>query len=447
MYDAIVIGAGVSGLMCANILSRMGAHVLVLEKEPRTGGMLQGFSRGGTAFDTGLHYVGGLGPGESLEWVFRYHNLTVLPWKRLDCSEEVITGGKSYLIPCGYDSFAEGMAEYFPHQRENLKCFTAELKNISGGIRNLEKDRLPLYGRSAAGFIEETISDKTLRKVLTSMGPRMEMRLESLPLYEYAMITAPFIESAWRLNAPSHTITDTLARQIVENGGEIKCGVAVDGIMQNEVHAKDQTFKAEEIISSIPPANMMPMVNQLRDIYKKRIVSLPQTEGMFTAYLTLSPGRIQYVNHSISIDNKVFIHFNVPENQDNWATKIELMMPVEDWPQTRSDDYSSWKDTLAREAVAIAQNRLPGLSSAVKEIYTTSPLTWQRYTGSASAFGIRKDYRSVLTTVISPRTPLPHLWFIGQSIGLHGMLGVSMTVLNTLSQIYGLETIRKEISL
>ena len=136
MYDAIVIGAGVSGLMCANILSRIGAHVLVLEKEPRTGGMLQGFSRGGTAFDTGLHYVGGLGPGESLEWVFRYHNLTVLTWKRLDFSEEVITGGKSYLIPCGYDSFAEGMAEYFPHQRENLKCFTAELKNISDNCAN-----------------------------------------------------------------------------------------------------------------------------------------------------------------------------------------------------------------------------------------------------------------------------------------------------------------------
>ncbi|MBO4416969.1 MAG: NAD(P)/FAD-dependent oxidoreductase [Bacteroidales bacterium] len=447
MYDAIVIGAGVSGLMCANIMSRMGAHVLVLEKEPKTGGMLQGFSRGGTAFDTGLHYVGGLGPGESLEWIFRYHNLTGLPWKKLDYGEEVIINGKSYLIPCGYDNFAMGMAEYFPHQRENLKRFASELKSVSGGIRDLEKDRLPLYERSAAEFLSETISNETLRKVLTSMGPRMEMRSESLPFYEYAMITAPFIESAWRLDAPSHTITDVLAKQVTENGGEIKCGVGVDCITQNEVRSKDQIFKAEEIISSIPPANMMPMVKQMRDIYKKRIVSLPQTGGMFTAYLLLSPGMIPYVNHNISIDNKVFIHFNVPDNQQNWATTLEIMMPVDEWPQTRSDDYFSWKADLAGQAIAIAQTRLPGLSRAVKEIYTSSPLTWQRYTGSASAFGIRKDYRSVLTTVLSPRTPLPHLWLIGQSIGLHGVLGVSMTVLNTLSQIYGLETIRKELSL
>lgn len=447
MYDAIVIGAGVSGLMCANILSRMGARVLVLEKEPRTGGMLQGFSRGGTAFDTGLHYVGGLGPGESLEWIFRYHNLTSLPWKKLDCSEEVITRGKSYLIPCGYDNFAEGMAEYFPHQRENLKRFAAELKSVSGCIRALEKDPLPLYERSAAQFLEDTITDETLREVLTSMGPRMEMRLESLPFYEYAMITAPFIESAWRLGAPSRTITDSLAKQVIENGGEIRCGVGADCITENEVRSKDQIFKAKEIISSIPPANMVSIVKGMRNIYRKRITSLPQTDGMFTAYLLLSPGMISYLNHNISIDNKVFIHFNVPENQKQWATKMEIMMPVEEWPLSRSDDYSSWKEDLASQAIDIAQRRIPGLSGAVKEIYTSSPLTWQRYTGSASAFGIRKDYRSVLTTVLSPHTPLPHLWLIGQSVGLHGLLGVSMTVLNTLSQIYGFETIRKELSL
>lgn len=447
MYDAIVIGAGVSGLMCANILSRMGANVFVLEKEPGSGGMLQGFSRGGTAFDTGLHYVGGLGPGEPLEWIFRYHNLTSLPWERLDCGEEVITGGKSYLIPCGYDNFVVGMAEYFPHQLENLRRFAAELKSVSDGIRNLERDRLPLYERSAARFLEDTITDETLRKVLTSMGPRMEMRLESLPFYEYAMITAPFIESAWRLAAPSRTITDALAKQVMENGGEIRCGVCADCISENEVRSKDQVFKAEEIISSIPPANMVSIANGMRNIYKKRIVSLPQTGGMFTAYLLLSPGTIPYVNHNISIDDKVFVHFNVPENQRQWATKLEIMMPVDEWPPARSDDYRSWKEDLANQAIAVAQRRLPGLSGAVKEIYTSSPLTWQRYTGSASAFGIRKDYRSVLTTVLSPRTPLPHLWLIGQSVGLHGLLGVSMTVLNTLSQIYGLETIKKELSL
>ncbi|MBP5538897.1 MAG: NAD(P)/FAD-dependent oxidoreductase [Bacteroidales bacterium] len=447
MLDVIVIGAGISGLMCANILSRTGLKVLVLEKEPRIGGMLQGFTRKGVSFDTGFHYVGGLGPGGSLEWIFRYHRLMDLPWVSLDASEEVCLDGKSYLVPCGFDAFVEGMARYFPSEREGLAAYAEALQNLCSHIKDWDFDRIPFFEKSAAAFLSETIQDPQLRRVLLAMGPRMEMRLESLPFYEYAQINGSFIESAWRLDAPAVRLAELLAEQVRGQGGDILCGCTVEKIAAQTVMAGGRTFSAPVIISTLPPASTVALTEGLRSSYKHRIRSLEETCGMFTAYLDLEPGLVPYVNHGVSLSGQVFVHFYPPMDRGPWADRIELMMPVAQCPAERGDDYERWKGLMAEQVLAVAETRFPGLKNAVKAVCTSSPLTWQRYTGSASAFGVRKDYRAVLNTVLSCRTPLPGLWLAGQSLALHGLLGVSMTVLHTISHIYGKQLIRKEFSL
>ena len=58
VWDVIVIGSGGSGLVSANLLSRAGLKVLVLERHDRVGGCLHSFDAGGYEFDTGVHYVG-----------------------------------------------------------------------------------------------------------------------------------------------------------------------------------------------------------------------------------------------------------------------------------------------------------------------------------------------------------------------------------------------------
>ncbi|MCG3136412.1 MAG: putative thiazole biosynthetic enzyme [Phycisphaerae bacterium] len=55
-YDAIVIGSGLAGLTCANVLGKQGASVLLLEQHYNFGGMATWFKRpGGHIFDISLH--------------------------------------------------------------------------------------------------------------------------------------------------------------------------------------------------------------------------------------------------------------------------------------------------------------------------------------------------------------------------------------------------------
>ena len=83
-YEVVIIGSGFGGLVCAHLLAKAGKRVLVLERQLQPGGCIQSYQRKGQAFDTGLHYVGGLGEGQTLNRIFSHLGLMRLPWHRLD---------------------------------------------------------------------------------------------------------------------------------------------------------------------------------------------------------------------------------------------------------------------------------------------------------------------------------------------------------------------------
>jgi all-trans-retinol 13,14-reductase len=71
-YDILVIGSGMGGLVCADILGKEGYKVCVLEKNQQIGGSLQTYVRDKVIFDSGVHYLGGLEKGQNLYQIFQY---------------------------------------------------------------------------------------------------------------------------------------------------------------------------------------------------------------------------------------------------------------------------------------------------------------------------------------------------------------------------------------
>ena len=75
------------------------------------------------------------------------------------------------------------------------------------------------------------------------------------------------------------------------------------------------------------------------------------------------------------------------------------------------------------------------------------PLTYWDYTGTpeGSAYGLRKDFREPLLTLLSPRTPVENLLLTGQNLILHGVQGVTMTALFTCAEVLGKDYVWNEI--
>ncbi len=86
-YDAVIVGAGVSGLISALALSKEGKKVLVLEKENYIGGVCRSYKVDGYTVDTGPHIITRLDSGP----------MRVLMDKYFDVIPNFVPFGKYYL--------------------------------------------------------------------------------------------------------------------------------------------------------------------------------------------------------------------------------------------------------------------------------------------------------------------------------------------------------------
>ena len=109
-YDVIIIGAGLGGLLSANILSREGYNVCVVDKNAQLGGCLQVFGRCKCIFNTGLNYTEALGEEQILNRYFKYFGImNDLPIKQLDkdCFELITFKDKEYKFAQGHERVVE----------------------------------------------------------------------------------------------------------------------------------------------------------------------------------------------------------------------------------------------------------------------------------------------------------------------------------------------------
>jgi all-trans-retinol 13,14-reductase len=481
-FDVVIIGAGLGGLECGYILAKNGYSVCVLEKESQIGGCLQTFKRGKNTFDTGLHYVGGLGEGESLNRLFKYFDLMDLPWQKLDdnCFDEVILNGKPYQFAMGHERFVETLAQDFPHQRENLKHYSDILRTVGDNLFDTFRAKdpkeiynSPLFTHSAYDFLNETIDDPTLRNVLAGTSLKMELNAEKLPLYFFAQINDSFIRSAWRINGGGSQIADSLANRIQKMGGHVCTNakatklIETDGKISSVVINDNEEITADYFISDIHPSTTLELIKEsqkIRNLYRKRISNLPNTYGIFTANIALKEGCIPYLNRNQYIyetddlwsycqyqpsrkTDCALVSYTIPES-GKYAKSLDILTPmhweeVKQWentqPMHRDDAYNAIKAQKAEECIDLASKYISGLKESIDKVYTSTPLTYANYTGTpkGSAYGICKDHNQFMFNMLVPRTPVPNLLLTGQNLNLHGILGVSVTAFFTCLEITG----------
>ena len=483
-YDAVIIGSGLGGLECAHILSKAGMSVLLLERGTQAGGCLQSYRRLGLAFDTGFHYVGGLDEGQSLHSAFRHLGLLRLPWQRLDNHFDRVTiGNQTFNFAQGYDAFVETLTAAFPAERDALNKYADMLKQCGEqqfDALNPQTGESSLLSRlfetSAYQYLTETFHDPLLINVLCGTSLKMELRKESLPLFTFAHGNGSFIESSWRLKGDGSLIVNSLVDGIRMHGGEIICNTEVrelvekDGKLVHAVCSNGEIYEGTIFISNIHPAvtcNLVKQSSRMKKVYRSRITHLENTFGMFTVSLRIKPQTLRYFNWNQYIYKEpdvwtfhlknnpvsgVLVSCRIPEDGSKYVQQVDLLTPMnwsecEQWSHTevgrRGEDYKAMKKRVADECFTLAERFIPGLRDRITGCYTSTPLTYRNYTltPEGSAYGLRKDFRNPIITLLSPRTPIPNLLLTGQNLMLHGLHGVTMTALFTCAEVLGKEPI------
>ncbi len=195
---------------------------------------------------------------------------------------------------------------------------------------------------------------------------------------------------------------------------------------------------------------------------------------MFVVYADLKDHTFPYLNHNVYYFNgedvwgtRNYFEKQWPDgfmmytpNRDNnlkyaqnaiiitYMKYEEVMKWENSWIEQRGDDYREFKKNRAEKLIGQVDEVYPGFRNSVRSYYTSTPLTYRDYTAThnGACYGIMKNNSNFPSSVIHPKTRIRNLFFTGQNVNLHGILGVSFGSVLTCMTIPGNENLISKIN-
>jgi len=128
-YDAIIIGSGIGGLICANLLAQGGMKVLVIEQHYVLGGYCSTFRRKGFTFDSATHFYPLLGNPATFPAKLLKKLEISTQWIKMDPVDKFhFPGGETFVVPADLTVYLEKLKNRFPHQAAQIDKFFAEVR-------------------------------------------------------------------------------------------------------------------------------------------------------------------------------------------------------------------------------------------------------------------------------------------------------------------------------
>jgi all-trans-retinol 13,14-reductase len=495
--NIVIVGSGLGGLICGAILSMEGHRITVLERNKQFGGNLQSFARDKHLFDSGVHYIGGLEPGQNTYKIFKYLGIIdKLKLEKLDLNafDKILfqNDAAEYNYAQGYENFINTLAASFPDERVAIEKYCATIQQICASfpLYNLERQDSLMPNDALSvdthAFIASITDNKHLQNVLGGNNPLYAGLRDKTPLYVHALVLNSYIQSAYRIVDGGGQIAKFLASIIRRNGGTLKNKTFVQRFVtegRQVQYVEDESgerYEGEVFISNVHPAQTLAMTetDAIRPAFRNRVAELENSLSAFVLNITLKPGMFPYVksNYYCYLNDDVWtsmdytdetwplsysVFFSGTSKTREYAEGISILAymryeEVAQWrdshntvqePMHRGEDYDAFKQRKAELLLEKVYLKFPQLKDAIKNYYTATPLTFRDYmgTGDGSIYGIMKDYRNPLRSYISHRTKVENLLLTGQNVNMHGVLGVAISAVVTCSELLGLDYLLEKI--
>ena len=493
-YDIVIIGSGIGGLACANILAKENLSVCVIEKNQQFGGNLQTFSRDKVIFDTGVHYIGGLDKNQNLYNYFKYLEIIdYLSLKKLDTNGfDIITfddDEKEYKYAQGYNNFKKILIKDFPNEEEAINQYCKLLKEYCENfpLYNIENGNSPyvakpeLFKIAAKDLIYSLTKNKKLQAVLSATNILYAGEKSRTPFYVHALTINSYIESAYRVMNGGSQISKGLVKKLREKGGDAFKRLEVikfkfkDDKIYSAICKNGKEIKGKLFISNVDPKLTLNFIKtkNLRKSYVTRVNNMESIIGAFSLYIVLKPKTLEYQNRNYyhikdfkeiwnlqdySEENwpkAYMISMGIKKNASKWGESLTIMTymkysDVQKWENTfnaainrndRGISYERFKRIKTEKLINELEKKIPNIRDCIKTIYTSTPLSYRDYIGcdKGGMYGYVKDVNNPLKSFISPKTKVKNLLLTGQCLNMHGILGATIGAVTTCSEIIGKE--------
>jgi len=483
-YDVIVIGSGIGGLTAAAILTRLkDKRVLVLEKHYVAGGQTHEFHRNQYSWDVGIHYVGGLAPGEQPRLLFDLITGKQLNWNAMpDIFDRFIYPDLTIDVHKDPQIFADNLIQAFPAEERAIWQYFRDLEAASNwyianflgkipdvlaripfALKSLGKGKLAHM--TVQQYMNRTFKDEKLKAVLASQWgdygltpERASFGLHALVAWSYSGKSGAFFpEGGGRAIAQA-------AEKVIElQGGRILVDTEVSeilirdgaayGVRTRQSNGSEGEFHADTIISNVGAELTF------RDLVPKEYCPEERAElagfehgtSFLALYLGLSESPAKFgikgenywiyenYQHTGSancvadlIAGKAdygFLSFPSMKNGQSHAHTAEVCVSIDpdgfnDWSK-RPGEYYQAKEKITASLLALLERQFPGFNEIVDYAELSTPVTMQRFTSRlrGEPYGIPGTPARFDLKALKPKTSIKNLYLAGSDVCSLGIVG------------------------
>ncbi len=451
-YDAVVIGAGVGGLVCANLLARSGLRVLVVEQHYMVGGYCSTFRRKGYTFDAATHFYPLLGnPLTVTGRLLAELGLDPGAWIKMDPVDQFhFPDGSCFAVPADFDRYAAKLRGAFPSERDAIDRFFALVRQAYlGGLlylfRGLDNDRVdPFRGLSVRDALDRHFTDPKLKLLLTADCAHWGSPPSRVAFLFDAMLRLAYFLGNYYPRGGSQAFADALAQQIEARGGDIlmpslvtrivtehgrAAGVEIDvgprrGRSLVRVRAPivvsngDLIATLERLLADEPAARpLAEAMRRLRPTLPCFLVHLGVT-GIDTSTLANAHGYHWSSWNAEDVATQAFKIFVPTLYEPAMAppgSHVVILQKLVDVDFDRIDDWAGHKAAIEAALLRRLEEIIPGFSRAIVTKLSASALTSHRYTlnhrGAMLGWEMSADQLGGARPATS--SPVEGLYFVG----------------------------------
>lgn len=479
MWDAIVIGSGISGLGCAAALSKRKRRVLVLEQHSVAGGLTQTFRRQNWEFAPGVHYIAGVGPqpgpdsqfGRLLAWL---SDGTLRFAAGANPYDIVRLPGFEFGIAHPEQAYRDALEARFPRQRASIAHWfeaCAEARRsaytlfalrgmpswMAWGVRLLRGAEAQRWSQRTLADELARIDDDALRVVLGGRWADYGAMPAQAPFVEHALVMHAYDGGSYYPVGGSAQFARQLVPPIEAAGGALRLGCDVFRIVVEagratavEYHQDGQTQRelARHVVSAMGAVNTADCLGaDTAADWQRSIRALEPGVAHVSLFVGLE-GDIAAAgatssNHWIfestdfgqlwrqpADEDAPGIFVSFPSLKDPACTggpTAEVVAVVDGgvfapWldgaDSARPEEYLAFKGWIEDRLLSQFLRHFPALRPLVRFHELSTPLTQRHFVRSlrGSMYGLEMSAERLATPALRARTPLPGLLLAGQDV-------------------------------
>lgn len=415
-YDAVVVGAGVGGLVCANLLARSGARVLLVEQHYMVGGYCSTFRRAGYTFDAATHFYPLLGnPATITGGLLRELGLTN-GWVKMDPVDHFhFPDGSSFRVPADFDLYLARLKSEFPAEARALDDFFAVVREVyMHGLleyfRWRATERLDPFRRmTVRDALDRYFRDPKLKLLLAGDCGHWGAPPSRTSFVFDSMLRLSYFLGNYYPHGGSQAFADELAQRFEERGGHILMSstvrrIAVKGKTARGLEIETGPKWARRVVSVragvvVSNADLLLTLERLVGAehvggeHLAAIKSLRPTHPCFLVHVGLKGMPTEVLREAegyhwsswnpddVATDAfKIFVPTLFDPSLAPPGGHIVIVQKLTDVDFERVADWAAHKASVERYVMSNLERVMPGFSGKVVVALSASALTSYRYT-------------------------------------------------------------------